>query len=306
MTDNTRKDAVVRSWFEEEAPSRAPQRLLENVRVEVAEVRQERSTIRFGGGRSPLLGWAAAIIAILLLAGLVGGLVGFPRPTMQPGPSPSPTATAASSQPAPTVLPTPGGVLLPSGIYRSVSFTPAVALTLPAGWLLEGDTAAALTFVRPGAGFIHQPDGANFFDSVRLYARPVAGQPDGTNDPMPGVGTSPVALANWLAARPQLTATAVTTTTLAGLPAYTLDFALSPTAGELCGVRCVNLLNGPGPDPGKVYQLGILGTWKVRAYLVAAPDGSTVVVTIEDTDGTGFDEEAAAAAPIVESLVFEK
>jgi len=98
----------------------------------------------------------------------------------------------------------------------------------------------------------------------------------------------------------------VTKTTLAGLPAYTLDFALSPTAGELCGVPCVNLLNGPGPDPSKVYQLGILGTWKVRAYLVAAPDGSTVVVTIEDTDGTGFDEEAAAALPIVESLVFAR
>jgi len=123
---------------------------------------------------------------------------------------------------------------------------------------------------------------------------------------VPGVGTSPLALANWLATRPQLTASAVTKTALAGLPAYTLDFTLSSSAGELCGVRCVNLLNGPGPDPSKAYQLGILGTWKDRAYLVKAPDGSTVVVTIEDTDGNGFDDEVAAALRIIESLVFEK
>ncbi|HTK44055.1 MAG TPA: hypothetical protein VL749_01720 [Patescibacteria group bacterium] len=309
MTDNMRKDAVVRSWFEEEAPNHAPRRLLEGVRAEVAEIRQERSTIRFGGGRSPLFGWAAATVAILLLAGLVGGIVGFPRTTTEPGPTPSPAATptpTATSEPKPTVAPTPRGTVLPSGTYRSVRFAPGVAVTVPTGWLLEDDSPAMLSLVRPGAGFVHQPDGANIFDAVRLYARPVAGQPDGTIDPMPGVGTSALALANWLAARPQLTATAVTRTTLAGRPAYTLDFTLSPSAGELCGVRCVNLLNGPGPDPSKVYQLGILGTWKDRAYLVSAPDGSTVVVTIEDTDGNGFADEVTAALPIVESLAFQR
>jgi hypothetical protein len=309
MTDDMRKDSVVRSWFEEEAPTHAPRRLLENLRVEVAEIRQERSTIRFGGGRSPVFGWLAAAVAILLLAGLIGGIVGFPRTTTEPGPTPSPTAAASppsTSQPAPTVAPTPHGTVLPSGTYRSVRFIPAVAVTVPAGWILEDDSAATLSLVRPGAGFIHQPDGVDVFDAVRMYSRPVAGQPDGTIDPMPGVGTSPLALANWLAARPQLTATAVTKTTLAGLPAYSLDFTLSASAGELCGVRCVNLLNGPGPDASKSYQLGILGTWKDRAYLVKAPDGSTVVITIEDTDGNGFADEVSAALPIVESLVFEK
>jgi hypothetical protein len=177
---------------------------------------------------------------------------------------------------------------------------------VPAGWILENDSPATISVVRPGAGFVHQPDGVDVFDAVRLYSRPVAGQADGTIDPMPGVGTSPLALANWLSARPQLTATAVTKTTLAGLPAYTLDFTISASAGELCGVPCVNLLNGPGPDPSKTYQLGILGTWRDRAFLVKAPDGSTVVVTIEDTDGNGFEDEVAVALPIVESLQFAK
>jgi len=309
MIDNTRKDAVVRSWFEEEAPRQAPSRLLESVRTEVAEVRQERSTIRFGGGRAPVYGWIAAAVAILLLAGLVGGLVGFPRSTTEPGSTPTAAVTAAPSAttaPVPTVAPTPRGVVLSGGLYRSTRFSPAVGMTVPAGWLLEDDSPATISLVRPGPGFVHQPDGANIFDAVRLYARPVAGQPDGTIDPMPGVGTSATALANWLASRPQLTTTAVTTTTLAGLPAYTLDFTLSTSAGDLCGVRCVNLLNGPGPDPSKVYQLGILGGWKDRAYLVDAPDRSTVVITIEDTDGSGFDAEVAAALPIVQSLIFVK
>ena len=109
-------------------------------------------------------------------------------------------------------------------------------------------------------------------------------------------------LATWLAQRPQLTATPVVEATVAGRRASMLDFQLSPGVGALCGMPCANLLDD-GPDQAQ-YAFGIEGTWKVRAWLVDAPDGSTVVLTIEDTDGVGFEAEVAAAEPLIQSLRF--
>jgi hypothetical protein len=173
---------------------------------------------------------------------------------------------------------------------------------MPAGWTLEYDARDAVSLVRPGAGHMVQGDGAIYFDAIRLYARPIAGQPDGTLGGVPGVGSTPEELATWLSQRPQLTATSPSRTVLAGRQAWQLDFHLSSDAGELCGIPCVHLLDGPDRDAQ--YAFGIEGDWRVRAYLVDAPDGSTVVVTIEDTDGVGFDAEVVAAQPIIDSFEF--
>ena len=141
-----------------------------------------------------------------------------------------------------------------------------------------------------------------YFDGVAVYVGPVAGQPDGTIAPVEGVGTTSAALAAWLSTRPQLTATQPVQTTLAGRPAYRLDFALSPQAGDLCNIPCANLLDSP--DGGRSYRFGIEGPWKVRAYLLEAPDGTTIMVTVEDVDGQGFDQEVSAAQPILDSMTF--
>ena len=66
----------------------------------------------------------------------------------------------------------------------------------------------------------------------------------------------------------------------------------------MCGVPCVNLLNAP--DRGASYQFGIEGPWKVRAFLLDQRDRSTVMITLEDVDGNGFDREMRAAQPILE------
>jgi hypothetical protein len=65
---------------------------------------------------------------------------------------------------------------------------------------------------------------------------------------------------------------------------------------------CVNLLNSP--DDGSSYQFGIEGPWKVRAFLLDRPHGVTVMITVEDVDGNGFDDEVRAAQPILDSLSF--
>lgn len=304
MIDDRRRDGIVHQWLLAETPEHAPARLADLIRDQVADTRQEWPTIRMRFDLR-VLRLAGGGVALLVLSLLAGIYIGSPRPL--PGPSPTaevtPSASAgASTGTAPTPAPTPVGTVLPPGEITSLRFSPPISLVLPPGWTLEDDNAESVSLVRPSPGHLVQGDGVVYFDAIRFYARPVAGQPDGTLTGVPGVGTSAKALATWLAERPQLTATAPTQTILAGLTAYQLDFSLSPDAGDLCGIPCANLLDSA--DRGGSYRFGIEGEWRVRAFLLDAPDGSTVMITIEDTDGVGFDDEVRAGMPIVESLEF--
>ena len=191
---------------------------------------------------------------------------------------------------------------LPAGPTTTGALVPASRLSVPAGWLKTDDQRLAYGISPIDAGYLVQGDGAVNFDAVSVIVGPVAGQPDGTIAPVAGVGTTSAALAAWLSTRPQLTATQPVQTTLAGRPAYRLDFALSPQAGDLCNIPCANLLDSP--DGGGSYRFGIEGPWKVRAYLLEAPDGTTIMVTVEDVDGQGLDQEVSAAQPILNSMTF--
>jgi hypothetical protein len=182
-------------------------------------------------------------------------------------------------------------------------FRPTLRFAAPAGWIQLYDQPLVFHISPSTAGFLRQTDGQVYFDGITVWAHPVAGPPDGGRAPLDGIGTSAKVLATWLSARPQLLASAPTKVTLGGLSGYRLDFALSPDAGELCNVPCVNLLNSP--DQGDSYQFGIEGPWKVRAFLLDRPDGSTIMVTVEDVDGNGFDREVRAAQPILDSMSFE-
>jgi hypothetical protein len=299
MTDEGRRDSVVRGWILAEAPGHAPARLRETIRDQISDTRQERVILPFRMRRLQAIGYAAAAAALLAIGIAFGGLIGTPRPSNSPSPVPS---ASASAGPSARPVPTPRGPVLPAGVFDGAQLMPAIVLTLPAGWTLEHDARDATSLVRPGAGHLVQGDGVAYFDGIKLYARPIAGQPDGVLGGVPGVGTSARDLSTWLSKRPQLVSTAVTEDSLAGLPAFVLDFELSASAGGLCGMPCANLLDD-GPDQAE-YAFGIQGPWKVRAYFVDAPDGSTVMITIEDTDGIGFDDEVAAAEPILATLRF--
>jgi hypothetical protein len=304
MNDDRRRDAIVQSWLLGEAPEHAPARLGDLVRDQVADTRQEWPVrpLRLDFRTIRLVG---AVVALVLLSMLAGVLIGSPPPAPPASQTPGTTATASPPAPtevAPSPLRTPGGLVLAAGAVL-LQFQPEVSLTVPDGWTLEYDVAEAASLVRPGAGYMIQGDNAFvIFDGIRLFARPVAGRPDGALGGVPGVGTSAEELATWLSKRPQLLATTPTLTTLAGLPAYQLDFELSDEAGDLCGIPCANLLDsGAGTDS---YRVGLEGDWRVRAFLVDAPDGSTVLITIDDADAVGFDDEVAAAQPILDSLQF--
>jgi hypothetical protein len=316
MTDDRRNDRIVRSWILGEAPDRAPERVRASIRAAISETPQTPGTPRRplfeGAGRVTVPLWTAAAVLILALGvaglGLLGsrGQIGGP-PSPIPSPpvpsaSPTPSAPSVSPSVAPSVAPTPSGLSLAAGPFSPTAFQPRLRFVLPSGWIKTWDRQNGMGIVPTGADFFIQTDGLVLFNGIYAYARPVAGPPDGGLTPVEGIGTSAKDLAEWLAGRPQLTATVPKAVTLGGRPAWQLDISLSADAGELCGIPCVNVLNSP--DRNRSYAFGIEGPWAVHATLVTAPDGSTVLITVE---GNGRDRLAAEVAeyqPILDSVSF--
>ena len=304
MTDDQRRDRDVRAWIQSEAPERAPDHLRTAIRSELAQTRQERGATMFmrrSWLRAP--GWVAAAAVVALAVVVAGGLLGTRGQTANPGPTPTPPTNTPSPTPSGSPVPTPSGIILPAGSTTTDVFRPTLRFTAPAGWIQLYDEPKVFHISPPTAGYLRQTDGAVYFDGITAYAGPVAGPPDGGPSPVEGIGTSAKELATWLSTRPQLLASTPRKVTIAGLSGYQLDFALSADVGELCGVPCVNLLNSP--DRAASYAFGIEGPWKVRAFLLDRPAGETVMVTVEDVDGNGFDQEVRDAQPILDSLSFE-
>jgi len=300
MTDDTRRDREVRDWIQAEAPEHAPHRLRDAVRTELVQTRQEPTSPVFVRGASLVSRWGAAAAVVVALAivaaGLLGnrGSIGTPVPTPTPPSTPSPSASEASPRPSPP------GPVLPAGSTATSRFTPGLRFTVPAGWVLGEDQPATLYLNPADAGFIRQGDGTVVFDGINAYSAPVAGPPDGGPTPVAGVGKRSKDLATWLSSRPQLLASKPVQVTFAGRPAWQLDFRLSPEAGVMCGMPCVNLLNSSTGS----YQFGIEGPWQVRSFLVDAPTGTTVLITVEDVDGSGIETELRRAQQILDSMTF--
>ena len=292
--DDPRRDRQVESWMRAEAPVHAPDRLRDTIRSELAEICQESGPAILMR-REMLLSPARAVLAAAIILGfgvIAGGLLGIrgssgtvdrPSPTILPASSPT---ALPSPSPSPIPAPTLAGSALAAGPTTTGALVPALQFSVPSGWVKTDDRRLAYRVSPADAGYLRQGDGAVYFDGVAVYVGPKAGQPDGTIAPIAGVGTTSADLAAWLSTRPQLTTTEPVRTTLAGRPAYRLDFSLSPQAGDLCNMPCANLLDSP--DGAQSYRFGIEGPWNGRAYLLDAPDGTTVMITVEDVDGKGF------------------
>ena len=316
MSDADDRDDLLESWILSEAPSRAPSRLRDAVRHDVARIDQVGSTWPsrlLDATRTPARGLATFGVVCLMVVTVGwmlfrpfaanpgnGSTPGRPLPTA----SASPNASAASTPSvSPSVAPTPRGTVLQQGPFRSTRLVPAITTSVPSGWTLQHDGLDQLVLVPPDAGWLLQEDGLAVFDSVSVYARPTAGQPDGSRQPVPDVGTGPEDLAVWLSTRPQLNATSPVPKMLAGRTAWMIDFTLASEAGDLCGVPCAHLLNGPG---GTSYGFGIVAEEAVRAYFLEAPNGDTVMVVLEDADASGLEMQAEAAAGLLDSLAFDE
>ena len=314
MNDRPDLEARLSRFLLEEAPSRAPERLVDAARSAVAATGQSRRA-RWGVGRlsSWILSPAGAMGAAVVIA-LVGSAVFL---SSQQGPSigsgPSTPAPSASPSASTSPFPCPSGQgtclgLLQSGTHRSSSFVPALSYVADGGWANTLDVRGQLDLSYATGGQYTYPDGLTFHDGISIFRRPVA-ELTTSQAPDASVGTTANDLAQWLVAHPGLEATAPTPMTIGGATGFrlTLTVPAGTNATDHCATdhgepRCASLFLSA--DPAATYGFGLVGPEIADVFLLDTPSGDTVMVVIDDVDGVDQPQLEAAAMPIVSSLSF--
>lgn len=195
---------------------------------------------------------------------------------------------------------TPSGPVdspLPAGTHSSTVFQPPVTFTVPDGWVLAADAADYLQ-LRPANQDLL---GIHLFRGVS----PMSQDPSCPVEAEPGVGTSSVELMSWIRGLDGLNVSSPAMVTVGGLLGSSIDIAIKDGWTQSCsfanGLPTVPLLVNPGTG----LQWVIAGGERLRLYVLDLPDGGTLIVDVDDFEGSQFEPFLAAALPIVKSLQFE-
>ncbi len=185
---------------------------------------------------------------------------------------------------------------LPAGSHTSTAFQPTVTFTVPDGWVLATDSAAYLQ-LRPAD---QQLLGIHLFRGVSAASQ------DATcpAQPQPGVGTSSIELVAWIRGLKGLSVTSPALVTVGGLRGSSMDIRIANGWTASCpfanGIPTVPLL----VDQGTGLRWVIAGGERLRLYVLDLPDGGTLIVDIDDFEGSQLTAFLGTAQPIVNSLQF--
>ena len=316
MNDRPDLEARLSRFLVEEAPPRAPERLIDAARSGVAGTRQNR---RAGGLGWRLSSWilspAGAVAAAVVIA-LLGSAFCFSDrngPSIGSGPStPPPSAVAVGVDVA---VPVP---VRPGDVPRAAPAGHAPVVVVPAGHQLHrrrrlGEhprrprRARSLVRDRRPVHLPRRPD----VPRRDLDLPPARGRIDRHRRRRnPASGRRPTTSPSWLAAHPDLDATTPTPVTLGGATGFRLTLSvpagttrdLGPLLDRPRRARCASLFLSA--DPAATYGFGLVGPEIADVFLLDTPSGDTVMVVIDDVDGVDQPGLEAAAMPIVNSLSF--
>ena len=160
---------------------------------------------------------------------------------------------------------------------------PSVTYRVPSGWYNSTDEGGEFSLVPPGGTLAGVDAGTS--DFIGVYAQVAAPDPNCGDGQAPGVGTTPSAIAAWIARQPGLSSTKARVVLVSGRKALVQDITLAkvwkktcpwssgnPVVPLLMGIKNSNFSHAVGPH------------YAVRLYLMpAGPD----VMAIEVDDATG-------------------
>jgi hypothetical protein len=201
--------------------------------------------------------------------------------------------SAGSATPAPTG---PAPSALAPGTYTSTTFQPAVTYTVPAGWDNPDDSATYFRLRPLGSEVV----------GIYLFRDPAAASQDAAcpETAQPGVGGSSTELSAWIRGLPGLVVSEPKLASIGGLRGTELDIGIKDGWTASCpfasGSPTVPLFVGATTE----YRWVVVGTERLRLYLLDIPGGGTVVVDVDAFDGSLIDQLIAAATPIVQSMQF--
>ena len=198
----------------------------------------------------------------------------------------SPTPATPAARPA-----------LPAGDYDSSVFRPQITFTLPDGWLIGDDSADYFGLLPVTSDAI----GIHVFRSPRAASQDL----DCPITAEQGVGTTAKDLVDWIRARPGLTVGDPLPVTMGGLGGFQIDVAIIAAWAPSCpfadGIPTVPLFVGATDGS---FRWVIAGGERLRLNILDVPGSGTIVVDIDDFDGSLMDEFLPVATPIVESMRF--
>jgi len=305
-------DEIVGRWLAEEAPSEAPDRIVQAVTDRTSVMPRGQSGV-FGPGRPALIAYAAAVALVVAVAFAAG--IGFAElrrigtgPSQAPIPSlpVTPTPSEAGVLPRPTDIPGDGTCepdrrcfgLLEPGTYRTEFLDPNFSFTISEpGWQNLRSSGGMLD-IRP----LDAPGDELWYlmdPSVRTAnGRAVA-----------GIGSTVDELTAFWSGRSDLTIEGLRPAAVGGLEGVELDITLSasaPDAVDGCPTEpCVML--GASLDPAEMPSwLWELTLWRGAAVHIWILDAGSHRVLLVATawDGRHLDELVARLQPIVDSLQF--
>jgi hypothetical protein len=334
MTRDRDIERVLETWFAE-GSSEMPDRLFDEVvdRIDhvpqrrMARIKQRLYTLNWS------FGIATAIAAVLVIAVVGFAVLGRSALSSVASP-PSPTPTV----PAPSIVPsasaadqtycnelffeaiTCSGNLAPGG-YTSTNFPHRVNYTVPAGWAASWDTSKSYSLERQ-ADFINEGRfrSANVGPTIYLFPDPEAAIQDASCNvtTQPGIGSSPEALATWVANRPGIVTSKPTSIAIGGLTGRMVDVKVATAWSKLCGtldghgdrqtilVPYIALVRGVGSGGGPTdrWEWGANRPERQRYIFVDIGGGHTVAIVLDAPLPTEFDQLVADATPIVQTMTF--
>jgi len=185
---------------------------------------------------------------------------------------------------------------LPAGTYTSAVFQPAVTFTVPDGWVLASDSADYLQ-LRPADQDLL---GIHLFRGAGAASQ----DPSCPIEPAPGVGTTSTELVTWIRGLPGLAASSPAMVTVGGLRGASIDVGIAADWTQSCpfanGLPTVPLL----VEPGTELRWVMAGGERLRLYVLDLPAGGSLIVDIDDFEGSQIDAFIGRAAPIVKSFQF--
>jgi hypothetical protein len=252
---------VIRRWLDADAPTSAPDRILDAVGARIDNLEQSPRAL-------PIPAMAAAAAIVLLVAAIAAAgisRIGSPRP--QPSEASGPTAVQCPVSPCEFTL----GA---GQQYISTSVAPSVEFGAPSDrWIVAADLADHFRIEL----------GADERRAVAIFVDPQPTDANGRPDPSAPQGDAQ-ALAGWLTTRDQLVASEPRPTVLGGLAGVVMELRGDPDAtttadGCLHEGFCAAVFSYAGVgDERRLYSTSALDA--IRLYLLDAGD-SVVAVSVE-------------------------
>jgi hypothetical protein len=186
------------------------------------------------------------------------------------------------------------------GAYTTKVLGLTTDYVLPEGWDVDE---------RPGGLFFGPPGWTERFAPLVVFNAVRAAHQSCQEQTDPSVGLTAAALANWVAAHPDLDVTAPRPVELAGLQGFTLDHRLAPGRTPPCEVApeisIVPLMFRPPNDTAEMLFWGQSNGWIARYYLLDVPDGSVMMVAIEvEGDRAALEALVETVEPVLRSFAF--